>query len=90
VNGEIVSMQRVITKVRRCRLTPIKPTLEPPGIKLLKPNSDESLSNFAFKFNLRRYTKAGENQLKTLITEHVAKTGSPKVRRCRLTLSNPH
>jgi hypothetical protein len=31
--------------------------LKPPGIKLLKLKYDRSLSNFAFKFNLRRYTE---------------------------------
>jgi hypothetical protein len=34
----------------------IKPTLKPPGIKRLYSRYDELLSNFAFKFNLRRYT----------------------------------
>ena len=34
----------------------IKPTVKAPGIKLLKLKCDERLSNFAFKFNLRRYT----------------------------------
>ena len=33
----------------------MKPTLKPPGTKRLKPKYDEPLSNFAFKFNLRRY-----------------------------------
>jgi len=34
---------------------PIKPKLKPPGCKLLKLKCDVLLSNFAFKFNLRRY-----------------------------------
>jgi len=34
----------------------IKPTLKAPGIKSLKRTYDEPLSNFAFKFNLCRYT----------------------------------
>jgi len=34
---------------------PIKPTMQAPGIKLLKLKYDKPLSNFAFKFNLRRY-----------------------------------
>ena len=34
---------------------PIKPTLKPPGTKRLKPDYDEPVSNFAFKFDLRRY-----------------------------------
>ena len=36
---------------------PIKPELEPPVSKRLKLKCDEPLSNFAFKFNLHRYTK---------------------------------
>ena len=35
---------------------PIKPTLRAPGTKRLKLSYDGSLSKFAFKFNLRRYT----------------------------------
>ena len=37
------------------QVDPIKSTLKAPGIKLLKLKYDEPLSNFAFKFNLRRY-----------------------------------
>jgi len=36
----------------------IKPTLKPPGTKRLKLEYDVLFSNFAFKFNLRRYNKA--------------------------------
>ena len=36
---------------------PIKPTLKPPGTKRFKLKYDEVLSNFAFNFNLRRYSK---------------------------------
>jgi len=36
----------------------MRPMLEPPGPKCLKPNYDLLLSTFAFKSNLRRYTKA--------------------------------
>jgi len=35
----------------------IKPMLKPPGTKRLKLNHNKVLSNFAFKFNLRRYTR---------------------------------
>jgi hypothetical protein len=38
------------------QLDPIKPLLKAPGAKRLKLNFEEPLSNFAFKFNLRRYT----------------------------------
>jgi len=34
----------------------VKPTLKPPGTKRLKPKHHRSLSNIAFKFNLRHYT----------------------------------
>jgi len=37
------------------QVEPIKPTLKAPGTKRLKPQYDGLLSNFAFKFNLRRY-----------------------------------
>jgi len=38
-------------------IDPIKPMLKGPGAKLSKLKSDERLSNFAFKFNLRCYNK---------------------------------
>jgi hypothetical protein len=41
------------------QVDPIKPTLKAPGTKRLKLNYDELLSNFAFKFNLRRYDVGG-------------------------------
>jgi hypothetical protein len=36
------------------QVDPIKPTLEAPGTKRLKLKYDETLSSFAFKFNLCR------------------------------------
>jgi hypothetical protein len=41
------------------QVAPIKPTLKPAGTKRLKLKCDEPLSNFAFNFNLRRYSKDG-------------------------------
>jgi len=38
------------------QVDPMKPTLKPPGSKRLKPEHDKLLSNFAFNFNLGRYT----------------------------------
>ena len=38
------------------QVDPIKPTLNAPGAEPLKQKCDELLSNFAYKFNLRRYT----------------------------------
>jgi hypothetical protein len=43
---------------RAVRVGPIKPKLKPPGTKRLKLNCDETLSNFAFKFNWCRYNPA--------------------------------
>jgi len=42
------------------QVDPIKPTLKAPGTKRLTQKCDESLSNFAFNFNLRRYTSGNE------------------------------
>jgi len=42
---------------RAVQVDPIKPVLKAPGTKRLKLNSDDPLSKFAFRFNLRRYTK---------------------------------
>jgi hypothetical protein len=39
------------------QVDPIKLTLKAPEIKQLKLSSDEPPSNFAFKFNLRRYNE---------------------------------
>ena len=41
----------------------IKPMLKAPGTKLLKPEYDELLSRFAFKFNLRRYILVEEDNI---------------------------
>jgi CRP-like cAMP-binding protein len=46
------------------QVDPIKPTLKAPGIISLKLKYHNLLSNFAFKFNLRRYT-VGEMSLLT-------------------------
>jgi len=39
------------------QIDPMKPTLKPRITKHLKLKCDEPLSNFALKFNLRRYIK---------------------------------
>jgi len=44
---------------RTVQVDPINPTLKALGTKRLKLKCDEPLSNFAFKFNLRRYTLEG-------------------------------
>jgi hypothetical protein len=38
------------------QVDPIKPTLKAPGTDRLKLNYEELLSNFGFKFDLRRYS----------------------------------
>ena len=40
---------------------PIKPTWKAPGTERLKLNYDQLVSNFAFKFNVRRYNLGGNN-----------------------------
>ena len=66
---------------------PIKPTLKPPGTKRLKLKYDESLFDFAFEFNLRRYIK----DLQDLFgrARPAGRGAAGAVGRCRLTLSNP-
>jgi hypothetical protein len=52
---------------RTVQVDPIKTTLKAPGNKLLRLKYDKPLSNFAFKFNLRRYIKdldVGSNRLR--------------------------
>jgi hypothetical protein len=46
----------------------MKPKLKPPGSKRLKLKCDAPLSNVAFKFNLRCYTKADVSENGGLIT----------------------
>ena len=45
------------------QVDPMKPTLKAPGSERLKLKCDEPLSNFAFKFNLRRYIEGGRSFL---------------------------
>jgi hypothetical protein len=59
----------------------MNPKLKPPGTKRLKLNCDMPLSNYASKFNLRRYTKGDKEQ--------EMHDSTLKVGRCRLILSNP-
>ena len=66
------------------QVDPIKTNFKLPGTKRLRLKCDGPLSNFAFKFKLRRYN----------LDEFFAKrVGAIKrqyaVGRCRLTLSNP-
>ena len=64
------------------QVDPIKPVLKGPKTKRLKQKVDESLSSFAFKFNLRRYTEGVKLHTATLSTL----VERCKVGQCRLTL----
>ena len=82
----------VTAVVGRCRLTLSNPVLNPPGAQRLKLTCDDLLSNFAFNFNLCRYTVA--------LSDHIVASGgrdgfvhvwripagADMVGRCRLTL----
>jgi hypothetical protein len=61
------------------QVDPIKPSLKVPGSILLKLRCGGPLSNPAFNYNLRRYTKG----------KKVAEGIYAMVGRCRLTLSKP-
>jgi hypothetical protein len=59
--GEQLQMARAargITLGRAVQVHPMRPTLKAPGSKRLKLKYGEPLSNYAFNFNLRRYTSA--------------------------------
>jgi len=63
------------------QVDPIKPGLKALGDKRLKLKYDELLSNFAFKFNLRRFTREKVFNGRGFLVA--------VVRRCKLTLSKP-
>jgi len=55
-----VPMEKIPAALGRAvQVASIRPTLKAPGTKRLTLKCDESLSNFAFNFNLRRYSLAG-------------------------------
>ena len=62
------------------QVDPMKPTLKAPGIKLLEVKYDKPLSNFAFKFNLRRCIEL------FALTRDGFTISQGKVGWCRLTL----
>ena len=53
---------------RAVQVVLIKPTLKAPGYMLLKLRYDGPLSEFAFKFNLRRYTMASRLAQEGVVT----------------------
>jgi hypothetical protein len=58
---------------RAVQVDPRKPKLKPSGTKRLKLTYDGPVSNFAFNFNLRRYSMAacdGENLLTVAVAPH--------------------
>ena len=57
-------------KVGRCRMTVSKPVLKAPMVSALEAiqRNSEALSNFAFKFNLRRYIKVALPQCDVQLT----------------------
>jgi hypothetical protein len=57
----------------------MKTVLKAPGTKRLKLKCDEPLSNFAFKFNLRRYIKVTAGSFFTCV---LLDTRAVKVGRC--------
>jgi hypothetical protein len=65
---------------RALQVDPMKPTLKPPGSQRGNLEHEKLLSNFAFNFNLCRYTKA--------TPAAAAASTAFLVGRCRLTLSN--
>ena len=65
----------------------MKSMLKAPGTKRLKLTYDKLLSSFGSKFNLRRYTKVVGEKAERLVDARPLPRW--KVRRCRLTLSNP-
>jgi len=84
--------------VETVQVDPIKPTLKAPGIKLcIKLTCDKPLSNFAFKFNLRRYKLAesgGADKIGGVVdldaeVPNAVTAWEHQVGRCRLTLSHP-
>jgi len=58
-DGELDSLDPLTTLSpgKAVQVDPMKPPLKAPGTKRLKLRCDKLLSDFAFKFNLRRYTQ---------------------------------
>jgi hypothetical protein len=54
--GNVKFANTGVCVVRRCRLTPVESRVETDWFQCLKPKYDDPLSNFAFNFNLRRYS----------------------------------
>jgi hypothetical protein len=74
------------------QVDPMKPKFKPPGTKRLNLNCEILLSTSAFKLNERRYIEGAVFGAVHCDGHHyvAAMRNDVKVRRCRLTLSNPH
>jgi len=81
--GEKVSRPpRVSSPGMAVQVDPVKLTLKAPGAKRLKLTHDSPLLNFAFNFNVRRYTQARRRP--------AGRRGCPaQVRRCRFEPMKP-
>jgi len=67
-------------KVGRCRLAVSKPELKARLVSALETiNCDESLSNVAFKFKLRRYSKDGKIKLWSVFMQPMFQVDLAKV-----------
>jgi hypothetical protein len=72
------------------QVDPIKPVLQPPGIKRLTLKYDDPLSNFAFKFKLRRYNNVAPETVGQLYFKWIMPmTKDVQVGWCRLAASRP-
>ena len=67
---------------KEVQVDPIKPTLKAPGSERLKLKCDDLLLNFAFKFNLRRYS-AGSTCAAAATRPTSSATKTRGRRRCR-------
>ena len=71
------------------QVEPLKSRLKPPETMRLKPQCDNLLLHFAFKFNLRRYSEAGFDSSQPTVwlleglLPYIARERMTKVGRCR-------
>jgi len=68
------------------QVEPMKPVLKAPGIERLKLKHDRPLSNFAFNFNLRRYTAAWRTEW-AAVRHYLSAGRRPNTHRPRFTIN---
>jgi hypothetical protein len=78
--------RRVGTLGEAVHVDPLKPTLKAPGPERLKLERGELLSNFAFKFKLRRYTWVSAPRWTCFVTARQGLTLLPISAQLELTL----